>query len=197
MTQGTQLLLLTMFVGTAGRDIGPHLGEASRIYARHGISLVAWPFQSRPVTAPYQELLKPYEALVKMTGSINHYDEKGAVETLRKWVRFCYPSLVSYMCPVVFCRIHEPGKPGATFTRPDHPKSLILLDTNDAEDYLAALAHEIGHAAGLGESGGLPDSGHAPQRDNLMYKNIDEATGTNLFNWQLDIIRRCHFARPA
>jgi hypothetical protein len=211
----TEFYLLTMFVGPVEKDVRPALERAERIYGQYGIRLVVWPYKERPVAAPYQELLD-------MKGSLLYAPETFAA--IRGWARACYPVQVSFMCPVVFCRIGRKDVGGSTknFGLPAgdgrHPRSVVLLDPVHADDHLPALAHEIGHAAGLsgsglqkGGEGGVseayrqPNDGHSEAWNNLMFKSNEDGQGRRaerdavpvLSPRQVALIKPCWFARPA
>jgi hypothetical protein len=194
-----------MFAGPVGRDLGAQFDAAERIYREYGIALTFWPYRARPVAEAYQPLLD-------MTGSINTNDDT-TVKNFQGWARHCYPLQVTYMCPVVFCRLASGTSAGSTRAAlPDHPRSLAFVDWKRSDrGKRASLAHEIGHAAGLSGQGlqpkdapprgapqpyMLPGQGHALDQENLMWPTTD-ITGTKLTGWQVDIIRKAYFARSA
>ncbi len=157
-----------------------------------------------------------------MKGSLTSAPE--TFDALRGWARACYPAQVSFMCPVVFCRVSDRPVGGSTRNfglsagRGDHPRSVVLLDPVRADDHLSSLAHEIGHAAGLSGSGlrkeeagnvsepyRQPGGGHSPRWGNLMFGSNEDGKGTwakrdavpTLSPEQVALIKRCWFARSA
>jgi hypothetical protein len=209
--------LLFMFAGPVEKDISRHVTKAREIYRPHNTSLAVWPFEAKPVIAPYQ-------ALLDMTGSVDIDRDKdantnrpAAADTIRKWARLCFADRIATHCPVVFCRLPRSSNPGVTFHFPDRlpepPRSLALVDPKFADALPATLAHEIGHAAGLSSAElwspadkkfqwnrasetvpyRLRNFGHSRNADNLMFEN-EQATGSALLPSQLDIIRRSYFA---
>lgn len=178
-----RLKLLTMFAGPVERDPSRHFGHARTYLSPFGFDLEIWPFTQRPTNTTYQ-------ALLNMKGSIDHYDEKGAVPTIAKWAQHSFRDQVASMCVLVFCRLARKSVGAATFAKGklNLPFSMILFDPVHSDGYAPALAHEIGHATGL------PDD-HA-RFDNLMFEN-DSANGTNLTSTQVTSYQKAYFAQAA
>jgi hypothetical protein len=195
----TRLQLLAMFAGPLEQDSLPVINATAGILGRGGFMLDVFPHPNRPVTTGYK-------ALHDMTGSIEWWVD-GHFERIRGWAVHAFRDQVAQRLPVVFCRIAartDRANPGVTRDFASAPQSLILLDPKRTADELpAALAHEIGHAAGLcPDDPKDPDAGHDKRPYNLMFpgtensKAVKRAAGEQLDRTQIDVIRRAWFARP-
>ena len=197
MATTTLELMLFYYPNATGRNDVKYAGElmagAERIFAPYDIRLSIWP----PDRGPYQATTVPRVSSDSWCNDHPYMDGEADTLEIVNWIlKSQYGPLLLKRLLVVFGGFGNAGLSGVTF--PDangKPKTtldaFVFVNTKAASAFgsgqRSTLAHEIGHAAGLG---------HVTDNKNLMYENGQaRAANPSLYPIDTILIKSAFFAR--